>query len=307
MSNYFHLLALIPLYYLTTRLYPLKPSLATVTCILHAFSPAGVFLVSGNTEPLFTFLSFSGMALFHKEYRLVPALIWSLAGTVRSNALLWTGFFAWDAINVIINSSRRDIHRTVGRVTYLGLCSLVSLAGFAWWQYSAWEQYCTSQTPEQWCSNRLPLIYSHVQTKYWYNPYTLITYLRNNGFLRYWTTNQLPNFLIASPHLLLSAFTFSNHLRLKPSFHTFLSNPLTPHVLALAGMSFLLFTSMHVQIATRVLTAFPALYWYVASKVTDDVQGVWVERTRFWEGGVRAIVVFGCVGAVLYSAFLPPA
>jgi len=110
------------------------------------------------------------MALFHKEYRLVPALIWSLAGTVRSNALLWTGFFAWDAINEIINSSRRDILRTVGRVTYLGLCTLVSLAGFAWWQYSAWEQYCTSPTPEQWCSNRLPLIYSHVQTKYWYKP-----------------------------------------------------------------------------------------------------------------------------------------
>ena len=64
---------------------------------------------------------------------------------------------------------------------------------------------------------------------------------------------------------------------------------------------------MHVQIATRVLTAFPALYWYVARKVVDDIQGVWVERTRFWEGGVRAIVVFGCVGAVLYAAFLPPA
>jgi Gpi18-like mannosyltransferase len=64
---------------------------------------------------------------------------------------------------------------------------------------------------------------------------------------------------------------------------------------------------MHVQIATRVLTAFPAVYWYVAEKVVDDIAGVWVERTRFWEGGVRAIVVFGCVGAVLYSAFLPPA
>lgn len=130
---------------------------------------------------------------------------------------------------------------------------------------------------------------------------------RDVGFLRYWTTSQLPNFLIASPHLLLSIFAFRQHLRSRHFYHTFLSNPLTPHILAMAAMSFLLFTTMHVQIATRVMTAFPALYWYVASKVEEDVQGLWVERIRFWEGGVRAIVVFGCVGAVLFSAFLPPA
>jgi GPI mannosyltransferase 2 len=307
LSNLFHLLALIPLYFLTRRLFPLNPSLTTVACVLHSFSPAGAFLLSGNTESLFIFLSFTGMALFHKEYRLVPALIWSLAGTVRSNALVWSGFFAWDALNEIIDSSRRDVFRTVGRVIYLGLCGLASLGGFAWWQYSAWEQYCSSSTPEPWCLNRIPLIYSHVQAKYWYDCNIIKLIVRDVGFLRYWTTSQLPNFLIASPHILLSVFAVSNHLRNKPTIYTFLSNPLTPHVLALAGMSFLLFTSMHVQIATRVLTAFPALYWYVAGKVVEDVQGVWVERTRFWEGGVRAIVVFGCVGAVLYSAFLPPA
>jgi phosphatidylinositol glycan class V len=151
------------------------------------------------------------------------------------------------------------------------------------------------------------MIYFHVQNKYWYSFWLPSIDIRDVGFLRYWTANQLPNFLIASPHILLSIFAFSQHFRNKHSYYTFLSNPLTPHMLALAGMTFLLVTSMHVQIATRVLTAFPALYWYVAGKVMDDVQGVWVERTRFWEGGVRAMVVFGCVGAVLYSAFLPPA
>lgn len=130
---------------------------------------------------------------------------------------------------------------------------------------------------------------------------------RDVGFLRYWTTNNLGNFLLASPHLIFSALALSKHIRTKHTFHTFLSNPATPHILALAGMSFLLFTSMHVQIATRVFTAFPALYWYVADKIVEDVQGVWIGRTRFWEGGVRAIITFGCVGAVLCSAFLPPA
>lgn len=169
LSNLFHLLALIPLYALTRRLFPLKQPLATITCVLHAFTPAGVFLLSGNTESLFAFLSFSGMALFHKDQRLLPALLWSLAGTVRSNAILWTGFFAWDALNIILSVNQRNIPTTVRKVVYLGVCALISMAGFAWWQYSAWEQYCSTPEPAEWCSNRIPLIYSHVQNKYWYD------------------------------------------------------------------------------------------------------------------------------------------
>lgn len=167
LSNTFHLLALIPLFYLTRRIFPLTPSLATVTCVLHAFSPAGVFLLAGYTESLFLFLSFSGMALFHSGFRLLPAIVWALAGTVRSNALLWTGFFAWDAINTIIASNRQSSIRTAGKVMYLSICALFTLGGFAWWQYSAWEQYCSSSTPAPWCSNPIPLIYSHVQSTYW--------------------------------------------------------------------------------------------------------------------------------------------
>jgi phosphatidylinositol glycan class V len=167
LSNCLHLLALIPLYSLTKRFY-LSRSLARITCILHAFSPAGAFLLSGNTESLFNFLSFSGMALFHKDYRLLPAIIWSLAGTVRSNALLWTGFFAWDALNTTLSLNRQRIFPTIGRLIYLSVCALISLGGFVYWQYSAWNQFCTFSIPPEWCSARIPLIYSHVQSKYWY-------------------------------------------------------------------------------------------------------------------------------------------
>jgi len=168
----YHLLALIPLYYLTRRLFPLQRSLATVTCILHAFSPAGAFLLAGNTESLFNFLSFCGMALFHSGQRLLPALIWSVAGTVRSNAVLWAGFFGWDALREILlwSDYNGGLLNMVRKIAYLGVCGVISLGGFAWWQYSAWEQYCNCSTPQEWCSSRLPLIYSHVQAKYWYSP-----------------------------------------------------------------------------------------------------------------------------------------
>lgn len=152
---------------MTKRLFPLQPSLPTITCILHSFSPAGVFLLAGYTESIFAFLSFMGMALFFKGHRLLPALIWASAGTIRSNALLWIGFFAWDALNTVLSLRTSNIIQTAFRVVYMALCALVSMVGLAWWQYSAWQQYCTSETPEAWCLNTLPLIYPHVQSKYW--------------------------------------------------------------------------------------------------------------------------------------------
>ncbi|KAG2441008.1 hypothetical protein HXX76_003861 [Chlamydomonas incerta] len=48
--------------------------------------------------------------------------------------------------------------------------------------------------PRPWCSSRLPYVYGFVQSLYW-----------NVGFLRYWTLQQAPNFLLAMPVLLLSA------------------------------------------------------------------------------------------------------
>jgi GPI mannosyltransferase 2 len=166
LSNLFHLFALFPLYSLCRQLFPLNRPLAITTCILHSFSPAGAFLLAGNTETLFCFLSFAGMALFHKGCRILPAIFWSLAGTVRSNAILWTGFYAWDGLNVIF-SDDRTVLRKLGRLTYLGICAIISIGGFAWWQYSAWEQYCLSDSRE-WCSYPIPLIYYYVQNKYWY-------------------------------------------------------------------------------------------------------------------------------------------
>jgi GPI mannosyltransferase 2 len=201
LSNLLHLLALVPLYSLTKRLY-LNRSLAIITCILHAFSPAGAFLFAGNTESLFNFLSFSGMALFHKDYRLLPALIWSLAGTVRSNAILWAGFFAWDALNTLLSLDRRRIPAAIGRLIYLSVCALISIGGFLYWQYLAWNQYCTSSTSQEWCSTRIPMIYSHVQNKYWYSSgcHQLIS-----GTSDFYVTGQQINCPTSSLHLLTSS------------------------------------------------------------------------------------------------------
>ncbi|PNG99104.1 GPI mannosyltransferase 2, partial [Tetrabaena socialis] len=48
--------------------------------------------------------------------------------------------------------------------------------------------------PRPWCSSRVPYVYGFVQAQYW-----------GVGLFRYWTLQQLPNFLLAAPVLLLSA------------------------------------------------------------------------------------------------------
>jgi GPI mannosyltransferase 2 len=128
------------------------------------------------------------MVLFHKGYRFIPALIWSVAGTVRSNALLWAGFFAWDTMNVIATDPW-NILKTGRHVMYLGFCACVSVGGFVWWQYSAWNQYCSSLPHEEWCSTSIPLIYFHVQRKYWYIPHR-VTPINIIGMLDFYDIGQ---------------------------------------------------------------------------------------------------------------------
>jgi len=47
-------------------------------------------------------------------------------------------------------------------------------------------------TPSPWCHNEPPLAYSYIQKVHW-----------DNGFLAYWDTKQLPNFLLAVPCVLM--------------------------------------------------------------------------------------------------------
>jgi GPI mannosyltransferase 2 len=173
LSNAAHLGAVIYLYFLTKILFPLDHAVATTTSILHAFSPAGVFLLAGNTESLFCFLTFAGTYFFHSGRhsflnRLLPAMIWACGGMVRSNGIFWAGFFAWDILNELVEFNRGTKARTAGRVVLLVGCGVISISGFGLWQYDAWRTFCLSETPPEWCFYRLPLIYTYVQRKYWY-------------------------------------------------------------------------------------------------------------------------------------------
>lgn len=161
--------------------------------------------------------------------------------------------------------------------------------------------------PRPWCRARLPNVYAFVQQHYW-----------GVGLLRYWRLQQLPNFLLAAPALLLAAagtWSYVTHnpalilcggwpalLHLMTSKHPrgskqasasadsrrsgFLSSAVAVHIYPWAFMALCALLAMHVQVATRFLSCCPAQYWYMAHlmaggcELKGAVQGGESSRTR---------------------------
>jgi phosphatidylinositol glycan class V len=165
-------------------------------------------------------------------------------------------------------------------------------------QYSGYQAFCQdTEVPAPWCSNFPPSIYTFVQSKYW-----------SVGFLRYWTLQQSPNFLLAAPVIALlsyssirSVYSFASLLdKSRPqNFYHFESQSLIPHCIhALVFTSILLFAA-HTQIILRFAASLPFTYWSAARLLVEHPQlGKW------W---VCWSVVWGAVSLVLWSTFLPPA
>lgn len=160
---------------------------------------------------------------------------------------------------------------------------------------------------------------------------------RDVGPFRYWTLQQLPNFLLAAPVLLLSfaaSWTYYSHnfltvlsstlpfLPLSPPTQPhrradppFLSPALTPFVHLHTALTLLLLFASHVQIILRLCSSNPVVFWYAAYLVRTDVNvkeggeraGKGEGRTKWGRWWVGYCVVWGVVSTVLWGVFLPPA
>ena len=102
--------------------------------------------------------------------------------------------------------------------------------------------------------------------------------IRNNGFLKYYTIGQLPNFLLAFPVWTISAsaifdyaradlklfFTLGFRAQVVKTQHTFFNARLLPFVYL--SLFLLVYCSfwMHIQVIIRFFTWNPVNYWYLA-------------------------------------------
>ncbi|KAK7692820.1 hypothetical protein QCA50_004455 [Cerrena zonata] len=287
-----------------------SPQMAFLSSLLSLLpsSPATLRLVP-YTEPFFTFLSYKGM-LYCARSRWFPALacFW-LAANFRSNGFMLNGFIIWGMLVEPILFHRKMRWR---RALNTLLMVFIAFMPFIGHQTVAYIAFCRNSSPgynPPWCSNKMPLIYTYVQSKYW-----------NSGFLLYWTLSQLPNFLLCAPVLALllwfSAyyilrvllpytlhFLFPHSLRI-PNPPSALTSPLltmklAPHAIHAFLFTLLLLFASHTQIILRLAASMPFTYWAAAHLCLK--YPVWGKRWVTWS------VVWGAISIVLWATFLPPA
>jgi GPI mannosyltransferase 2 len=211
---------------------------------------------------------------------------------------------------------------SIKNISYSILLTGITLLPFIHHHHAAYDAFCTVAQPPSWCSNLPPSIYSHVQATYW-----------NVGFFRYWTLQQLPNFVIAAPPLLSLSFFGVHHLkhalllRLTPGRNSklpnersteasptpslpsmsssellsskFLSPSLTPHAIHAIIVCSTLLLASHTQIVLRLSPSMPITYWSATWMLVAHPS--W---GRWW---VTWSVIWGATSLILWGVFLPPA
>ncbi|EJD02964.1 uncharacterized protein FOMMEDRAFT_123078 [Fomitiporia mediterranea MF3/22] len=328
-----------------------SPHIALLVSLLSLLSSSPATLrYASYAEPFFTFLSYKGMYYCSKGQFSLASLSFMLAGFFRSNGTILVGYIVWGVlIEPILHSStlRRDTFSgTTGyRILRCLVLSIPPLVPFLWHQYNGYTLFCNVPSGERrpWCTKKLPLIYSFVQSEYW-----------NVGFLRYWSLQQAPNILLAMPVLALLFYGSVSYIRaaLLPRICNFVecfrrsptslrSGPihdkaseqiacqrerdpflglsLAPHAIHALFLSIVLLTAAHTQIALRLASALPFTYWTAArlflcktsvgsssQQGIDDHVASWkpYRVARWW---VCWSMVMGAVSLVTWGVFLPPA
>jgi GPI mannosyltransferase 2 len=293
-SNFSFIAAALVLYHLGLQL-GFRPQTSYKAAIIFCISPCSIFLSSIYTESLFALLSFMGMLEFTRGNRLRSCVWFVASATVRSNGILYAGFFIWDLIKI-----QRGVFSRLGNLI---LAALV-LAPFVSFQVYGYVQFCTSTHRKSWCDQSIPMLYSFVQKHYW-----------NNGFLNYWTVSQIPLFLLGFPVffinvLMLKEYAFYNLSRVMslgtwqhegmPTKAEFDKPILLPFIyLTVLLLSYLTFF-MHVQVILRFFTCLPCAYLYLGSKLNR-------KDVSYWEYYISYCVLWNLIGTILFGIFLPPA
>ncbi|KPM34742.1 GPI mannosyltransferase 2 [Neonectria ditissima] len=288
--------------------------LAFVAAAVHVLSPAGLFLSAPYAESPFACLSFVGNLLFALGFKAAPdslrrnaavvaaGAVFGLATTFRSNGLFGGLLFAVEAVRCFLSFVASPGFARLLRLVAPVLGGLFVAAGTVIPQAVAWVRYCGANAPEAdrrpWCSHLIPSIYTFVQAEYW-----------NVGFLKYWTPNQIPMFLLAAPMLTVLIESGIDLLQ-EPSQGRRLLGPAAGEqyrtfVRTLAATQILLavlaITNYHVQVISRLSSAYPVWYWWVASCLMD-------KKRQSWGYGITVfIIMYASVQGGLFASFLPPA
>ncbi|EFJ08558.1 dolichol-p-mannose mannosyltransferase [Selaginella moellendorffii] len=309
------------LYLYRLSLYVLeRERMAFLSTAFFCFNPASVFYSSLYTESLFALLSFAGMWYLVSGARWTSAILFGFSSIARSNGIVHAGFFLFQCLHLVYHHKVFHMKRpllagSLFVIIQCGLQASLVVAPFVGFQAYGYFEMCFNDSKQQrpWCSATIPYLYGFVQDHYW-----------DVGFLRYFQLKQIPNFLSASPALLLASSAIVTYARAQPKLfyslglaapswqkrkaallpdHSkpprvkkettgFYAVASVPFVFELLVMTLVAFLVMHVQVSTRFLSCSPVIYWFSASFRRQWI-GWWV------------FLSYTLVGTLLFVNFYP--
>lgn len=311
---------------------------AFIAACLHVISPAGLFLSASYGESTFAFATFLGIYCYVRAQQSLPqqlhayAAAWTLlsglsiafSALVRSNGVLNGTIFLFDAVTTTYHILKTRSAERIPHLLSTIIAGILLALAFALPQAVAYLEFCYPTPTRPWCSHIPPSIYTWVQKHYWHV-----------GLFSYWTLNNAPLFLLATPMLLVLAatgaagllnpreiFTTRSPEDSKPETET-PATDLTVHLLPRLALpqlllSIMALTSFHVQIINRISSGCALWYIVLAALLGDPKRGINVAGRgsmvksllgsgRRMEIVVRLMVMYAIVQGGLYAAFLPPA
>ncbi|DAZ94269.1 TPA: hypothetical protein N0F65_011901 [Lagenidium giganteum] len=294
---------------------------------LFAVTPSGIFMSALYSESLMCLCSFAGM-LFLEEHKRGGSILWLVlcamafgasSGT-RSNGILLSLFIAWHRLRASPNPVATPL-RFLGYWIFTALLGIIAVIPQVWYFVQAMPDYCPNKldfvrnkTASQitidrpWCEHVFPnfsAMYMFIQAEYW-----------GVGPFKYYTINQLPNFLLASPIILLSAHSlwsyFSPRLRRHKAMGSSAAAEANSFVRSSAAAPYCLhwlfllanaLVVVHIQVTTRFLAACPPLYWAPAALIGTKLSSA--THSTYTRTVVAYFVVFNVLGVSLFSTFYP--
>ncbi|KAL7682068.1 putative GPI mannosyltransferase 2 [Plasmopara halstedii] len=300
---------------------------------LFCVAPSSIFMSSIYSESLMCLLSFSGMFYLARHAQapkasrsfldlVRSALLFGAASVTRSNGVLLSLHIAWHRLTV--SPSPRELSRFLGYWVRTAALGVLAIGPQIVYFISSMMPYCPSlrqrfgweismdhaTEDRSWCTNakvNWTAMYTFIQSEYW-----------NVGLFRYYQMKQLPNFMLAAPIITLSLHAIFEFFRgiavprlvvLQPSGRDSRRGAaLTPYYIHWLFLVVNALLFVHIQVATRLLTACPSLFWHPATLICDDSglkKNVSPALTRYGRLVVGYFLLFTILGSVLFPSFYP--
>ncbi|ODV80868.1 glycosyltransferase family 76 protein [Suhomyces tanzawaensis NRRL Y-17324] len=305
-SNAFHYMSALVMYALTLNYFRARThtrngikserEFAEIAARLVIISPAGIFLTSGYSENLSNFLSFSTIYLHdisvnHSDFKypsthksikwpiiyIASGLLLAYNFTIRANSIFIGIIYLYDLYGFLLGN--KNVVDSLLSIIAGGQLFFTILA------MNVYNYLLFCPERGSWCNRTVPLLFGYAQREYW-----------GVGFLVYWSVNNIPNFLFATPTILIHSAAIRHYLNAAelPKIKK-ITILLVINVFVLLGGIFF----WNTQILTRIGSFLPLSYWYVAQLVQSKLP-------------YRKYVIYYMLGwnfaqTSLFAAFLPPA